>query len=77
MLKEITIYYLILQELLEDVPFEDEEVILQQSTMEFNQITDHIMLYQVPFLCYPLFELAHFLITTAKIRSDYGLEVSR
>ena len=62
---------------MEDVPFEDDEVILQQSTMEFNQITDHIMLYQVPFLCYPLFELAHFFITTAKIRSDHGLEVSR
>jgi len=64
------------QELLEDTLL-DDEVIMESSEMEYNQILEHIMLYQLPFLCYPMFELAHFLITTAKIRSEFGLEVSR
>jgi len=65
------------QELLEDTLLDDDEVIMESSAMEYNQILEHIMLYQLPFLCYPMFELAHFLITTAKIRSEFGLEVSR
>merc|ERR1719154_374706 len=41
------------------------------------QILDHIFLYQLPFMVFPLFEAAHYLITAVKIRKDYGLQVSR
>ena len=39
--------------------------------------TDYILLYQAPFYFYPVFEIVHYLITAAKIRSDYGLEFGR
>ena len=49
-------------------------------SIEDNPITsptDHILLYQAPFYFYPVFEIVHYLITAAKIRSDYGLEFGR
>jgi len=41
------------------------------------QLLDNIYLHQLPYILFPLFELVHYFITTAKIRSDFGAEFSR
>ena len=38
---------------------------------------EKIFLYKLPFMVFPLFETAHYLLTAVKIRKEYGLQVSR
>ena len=55
-----------------------DDLIDESLTIDDNlQIQDNIFLYQLPFLVFPLFETAHYLITSVKMRREYGVQVSR
>jgi len=59
------------EDTLGDMGLADEDLL---SRMEASSLTANIPLYQAPFSLYPVFEMIHFLITAAKIRTDYGQE---
>jgi len=64
----------------EDILGDKLEIVNESFDMDSDldiQLLDNIYLHQLPYMLYPLFELVHYLITTAKIRSDFGVEFSR
>ena len=68
-------YTLTFQESQFDEVLETIDISIQDNPI--TSPTDHILLYQAPFYFYPVFEIVHYLITAAKIRSDYGQEFAR
>lgn len=63
----------------DEIPIEDflameteEDLIVEEGLIE-----EKIFLYKLPFIVFPLFETAHYLLTAVKIRKQYGLQVSR
>ena len=62
---------------MDGVPDVNEEALLEEAVPDHNDLLGNIILYQLPFLTYPVFELTHYIITAYKIRTDFGIQYSR
>ena len=62
---------------MEDIQDANQDEVLEEAKTDYNEFLGNLILYQLPFLTYPVFELTHYIITAYKIRTDFGSQYSR